>query len=82
MVQWGAYGKARRGWSAAQILAYYYGGLRPQRYPEPGLIRVEVAAGLEALSVVPSGPGAKLDGRRVGTGRIRVVGGRRLVIRR
>src|SRR5207244_6930526 len=26
MVQWGAYGKARRGLSAAQILARYYGG--------------------------------------------------------
>ena len=28
MVQWGAYGKARRGLSASQILAFYYGGLR------------------------------------------------------
>ena len=36
MVQWGAYGKARRGLSASDILAYYYGGLRPDRSPSPG----------------------------------------------
>src|SRR5207249_5336661 len=30
MVQWGAYGKARRGWSYADIVAAYYGGLRPR----------------------------------------------------
>ena len=36
MVQWGAYGKARRGLSASDILAYYYGGLRPEDHPEPG----------------------------------------------
>ena len=29
MSQWGAYGKARRGMKAADILAAYYGGLRP-----------------------------------------------------
>ena len=46
MVQWGAYGKARRGLSASDILAYYYGGLRPETYPEPGLIHVQVASGL------------------------------------
>ena len=28
MVQWGAYGKAKRGWSADRILAFYYGGSR------------------------------------------------------
>ena len=58
MVQWGAYGKAMRGWSAAQILAYYYSGLRPQRYPEPGLIHVEVASGLLSLRLRASGAGA------------------------
>ncbi len=36
MVQWGANGKALLGYSASDILAYYYGGLRPQTYPEPG----------------------------------------------
>ena len=74
MVQWGAYGKANLGWSADRILAYYYGGLHPQPYPEPGLIHVRVADGLDELKVVPSGPGAKLNGQRVGRGPI-VVGG-------
>jgi Sporulation protein and related proteins len=50
MVQWGAYGKARRGLSASDILAYYYGGLRPQTSPEPGLIHVQVASGLTAIA--------------------------------
>src|SRR4029077_7344995 len=29
MSQWGAYGKAKRGMKAADILAAYYGGIRP-----------------------------------------------------
>jgi stage II sporulation protein D len=62
MVQWGAYGKAQRGLSAADILAFYYGGLRPVAHPEPGLIRVQVASGLVAVRIVPSGPGATVGG--------------------
>jgi stage II sporulation protein D len=62
MVQWGAYGKARNGWSAEEILAFYYGGLRPEPFPEPGTIRVVVATGLTRLRIVPSGPGARLQG--------------------
>jgi SpoIID/LytB domain protein len=70
MVQWGAYGKARKGWTAGQILAAYYGGLRPRPFPEPGLIRVLVADGLTALTATPDGAGASfgdepLDGRVV-----------------
>lgn len=56
MVQWGAYGKARRGMSAAQILAAYYGGLRPARYPEPGTIHVRLVEGLTSLAVVSAAP--------------------------
>ncbi len=70
MVQWGAYGKAKLGWGADRILAYYYGGLQPQPYPEPGLIHVQVADGLSRLKLIPSKPGAKVNGRRVGTGPI------------
>jgi stage II sporulation protein D (peptidoglycan lytic transglycosylase) len=66
MVQWGAYGKALLGWSADRILAYYYGGLQPQPYPEPGLIHVRVASGLSSVKLVPSKAGAKLNGQRVG----------------
>jgi SpoIID/LytB domain protein len=60
MVQWGAYGKARKGWSAAQILASYYGGLRPRPSPEPGPIRVLVADGLTSLAVTPEAVGASV----------------------
>jgi SpoIID/LytB domain protein len=82
MVQWGAYGKARRGFSAADILAYYYGGLRPQRHPEPGLIHVQVASGLRTLRIVSSSPGARLGARLLDGRRFVVVGGDRLEIRR
>jgi stage II sporulation protein D len=80
MVQWGAYGKARRGLSAQQILAYYYGGLQPKAYPEPGLIHVQVATELRSLTVVPSGSGARFDGRPLGRGRLRISGGTRVLV--
>jgi stage II sporulation protein D len=82
MVQWGAYGKARRGLSAAQILAYYYGGLRPQRFPEPGVIDVQVASGLTSLTLVPSGAGTRLDGEPLDGARVTIVGGDSLEIQR
>jgi stage II sporulation protein D len=80
MVQWGAYGKALRGLSASDILAYYYGGLRPQSYPEPGLIHVRVVSGLTSIRVVPSGPGATLDGEELGSGRVTITGGDQLTV--
>ena len=48
---------------------YYYGGLRPRRYPEPGLIHVEVASGLTSLRLHASGPGATIDGHGSDRGR-------------
>jgi SpoIID/LytB domain protein len=80
MVQWGAYGKARRGWATTRILAFYYGGLRPERYPEPGLIHVEVASGVTAIRLRASGPGATIDGRELGTGPLVITGGDELTI--
>jgi stage II sporulation protein D len=80
MVQWGAYGKALRGLSASDILAYYYGGLRPQTYPEPGLIHVRVVSGLTSIRVVPSEPGATLDGEELGSGRVTITGGDELTV--
>jgi hypothetical protein len=81
MVQWGAYGKARRGLSASDILAFYYGGLRPRPWPEPGTIRVEVATGLAGVRVRASGTGARLGGRPF-PGRLLVIsGGDRLHVR-
>jgi stage II sporulation protein D len=75
MVQWGAYGKARRGWSAPRILAFYYGGLKPRPYPEPGSMRVVVATGLRSMTVNPSGPGAAIGDRTLGIRKIQVQGG-------
>jgi stage II sporulation protein D len=80
MVQWGAYGKALRGLSAPDILAFYYGGLRPQAYSEPGLIHVEVADGLTELKITPSRPGATLDGRELGAERVTISGGDALTV--
>jgi hypothetical protein len=70
MVQWGAHGKARKGWTAERILGRYYGGIEPEPFPEPGLIRVLVADGLTSLTITPQGSGASLgaeplDGRTV-----------------
>lgn len=80
MVQWGAYGKALRGLSASDILAYYYGGLRPQTYPEPGLIHVRVVSGLTSIRVVPSRAGARLDGEALGSQRVTITGGDELTV--
>ncbi len=80
MVQWGAYGKALRGWSAGRILAFYYGGLRPRRFPEPGLIHVEVASGLTSLRLHASRPGATIDGQDLGPGALVITGGNQLTI--
>jgi stage II sporulation protein D len=80
MVQWGAYGKALRGWSAARILAFYYGGLQPQRHPEPGLIHVEVASGLTSVRMRASAPGATIDGRELGAGPLVITGGDELTL--
>jgi len=74
MVQWGAYGKALRGWSADQILAYYYGGLTPSRYPEPGTIHVVVAKGLRSLTVTPDGSGATINGNTLERGPVHLTG--------
>ncbi|HEX2026036.1 MAG TPA: SpoIID/LytB domain-containing protein [Actinomycetota bacterium] len=56
MVQWGAYGKARRGLGYADILAEYYGGLRPTAVDLPGTIRILIAEGLQSVTVAPSDP--------------------------
>ncbi len=81
MTQWGAYGKARRGMAAADILAYYYGGLRPEPYPEPGSIHVRVATGLRMLRIVPSAAGATLGGRPLDDAPVVLSGGDGIEVR-
>jgi hypothetical protein len=80
MVQWGVEGKASRGLGYRQILAYYYGGLRPQPFPEPDEIRVGVAVGLRSVVVAGSG-NVIVEGRSVGPGPWLITGGKLLRIR-
>jgi SpoIID/LytB domain protein len=61
MVQWGAYGKAKRGLSYGDILAAYYGGLTPQRVDLPGTIRILIADGLRRIVVAPSADDATVE---------------------
>ncbi len=68
MVQWGAEGKAARGLSYRQILADYYGGLRPRVYAEPSTIRVGIAVGLKSVIVSPAGPVTVSGATAPGTG--------------
>jgi len=54
MSQYGALGKALRGMKAAEILASYYGGLRPQAVPAsllPSSVRVALATGLARVRI-------------------------------
>ena len=78
MVQWGAYGKAKRGLTYDQILAAYYGGLRPQRVDLPATVRVLLAADLTSVTVVPAGDAHVGGGRRVPEPPWRLTGGRKL----
>jgi SpoIID/LytB domain protein len=80
MVQWGAKGKASRGLSYENILASYYGRLRPQPYGEPREIRVAVAVGLRSVVVEGTGQVA-VEGKDVGEGPWLVTGGKQLRIR-
>jgi hypothetical protein len=77
MSQFGALGKAMRGMKAADILATYYGGLRPtQLQPDqlPATIRVEIAGGRGDTAVsstapfkVVAGDGSTIAHRATGT---------------
>ena len=65
MSQYGALGKALRGWNGAQILASYYGAARPVRLApgqEPATIGVALADGVGRVRVSASGPYRVLDG--------------------
>jgi hypothetical protein len=55
MSQWGAYGKAVKGWTAPQILSSYYGGVAPVRPASlPDRVRVALAVG-EASTTIAGG---------------------------
>jgi SpoIID/LytB domain protein len=81
MVQWGAFGKAERGLTYGEILAAYYGGLRPRRVKVPGRIRVLIADDLRSVTVVPDGDAKVRWRRRVPDEPWSVTGGGRLRLR-
>ena len=78
MVQWGAKGKADRGLSYSDILAAYYGGLRPTSIEVPSAIRVLIAEGLESITVVPSATASVSGTNQVPSAPWSITGGRRL----
>ena len=81
MIQWGAEGKAGRGLSYRDILAYYYGGLRPQPFSEPEQIKVGVAVGLRSVLIEGTGD-VTVEGKNLGPGPWRVTGGKKIGIQR
>ena len=78
MVQWGAEGKAARGVGYQDILAYYYGGLRPVKVAEPGSIRILLATGVQQVTVSPGGP-VRVTGAPAGSSLV-VTGGSALTV--
>lgn len=79
MVQWGAKGKAEKGMSYADILAFYYGGLRPAKRDQPGRIRIGLAVDLEEVTVERVGA-VKVEGASGPPGPLRFVGGTSITI--
>ncbi|HEU5002949.1 MAG TPA: SpoIID/LytB domain-containing protein [Actinomycetota bacterium] len=80
MVQWGAEGKAAKGQSYQQILAYYYGGLQPVTVPEPGSIRILLATGVQQVTVAPGGSVQVSGGPSGVSGAVTITGGSSLTI--
>ena len=56
MSQWGAKAMGDLGATSSEILAHYYGGLRPERVALPDLVRVGLAQDRAILVVEASGP--------------------------
>lgn len=80
MVQWGAEGKAARGMTTAQILSFYYGGLKPATVREPPTIRIGIATGLSSVRIQGLGT-VSVHGADPGAGPWLVTGGRFLRVR-
>ncbi|HEY8199902.1 MAG TPA: SpoIID/LytB domain-containing protein, partial [Actinomycetota bacterium] len=81
MVQWGAKGKAERGMRYADILAAYYGGLRPTKTAEPDRIRILIAKGVEELTIEPDGP-VHAEGTTLRGGPVVIRGGQSMTVDR
>jgi stage II sporulation protein D len=86
MSQWGAYGKAKRGWDASEILAAYYGGIVPEPLPaelQGAPLRVAIALGWRSAAISADRPsrvvevdGAPLASVALGRWTVAAEGGR------
>lgn len=74
MVQWGLKGKAERGMNYQDMLAFYYGGLRPVKREEPSSIRIGLAVDIEEVAVERVGR-VRVEGAEVPDGILRLTGG-------
>lgn len=74
MVQWGLKGKADRGMNYSDMLAFYYGGLRPVRKGEPGQIRIGLAVDVEEVHLERVGR-VRIEGANTNTIRLSLRGG-------
>jgi hypothetical protein len=79
MVQWGLKGKAERGMTYAQMLSFYYGGLKPVKRSEPDKIRVGLAVNLEEITIERLGD-VRVDGASFPDGPVRITGGQALTV--
>src|SRR4051812_13975998 len=62
LAQWGAYGYAKHGWSAAQILGHYYTGTTLERRATP-LVRVLLLDGVAGVTLASAVPWTVSDAR-------------------
>lgn len=74
MVQWGLQGKADRGMSYADMLAFYYSGLRPVKKGQPGRIRIGLAIDVEEILIERVGR-VRVEGPSIDAPKLRLRGG-------
>ena len=80
MVQWGLKGKAERGMAYADMLSFYYSGLRPEKVAEPDRIRVSLATELDEVTLERRGP-VTVEGATVPVeGPVKITGGAAMTV--
>jgi SpoIID/LytB domain protein len=79
MVQWGLKGKADRGVGYADMLSYYYGGLKPVKRQEPDRIRVLLSSDIADLTLERRGA-YTVEGPAIPDGPVVLTGGDTLAI--
>ncbi|WP_343953674.1 SpoIID/LytB domain-containing protein, partial [Tsukamurella spumae] len=76
--QWGAFGYAKSGWTAEQIVAHYYGGSQLSRADTNLPVRVQLTTQKTANVLAPAG--AKIGDQQVAPGQaVRIEGGNAVI---